>query len=79
LADKRGGELYFSTAHGPTFYFSVCLLIILNTVALILLTVMLQPIIQIHSNAFFSVLCGRNTSKTIFLKFYHINPDIFGK
>jgi len=39
MADKRGGELYFSTAQGPTFYLSVCLLIILNTVALILLTV----------------------------------------
>jgi len=39
MADKVGGELYVSTAHGPTFYFSVSLLIILNTVALILLTV----------------------------------------
>jgi len=39
MADTRGGELYFSTAHRPTFYFSVCLLIILNTVALIFLIV----------------------------------------
>jgi len=39
MADKRAGELDFSTAHGPTFYFSECLLIILNTVALALFTV----------------------------------------
>jgi len=39
MADKRGGVIYFSTAHAPTFYFSICLLIIVKTVALILLTV----------------------------------------
>jgi len=33
--DDRGGELYLSTAHGHYFCLSVCLLIILNTVALI--------------------------------------------
>ena len=41
LADF-GRELDFSTAHGPTFYFSVCLLIILKTVSLILLTVIIH-------------------------------------
>ena len=35
FSDDRGGELYFTTAHGHYFYLSVCLLIILNTVALI--------------------------------------------
>src|SRR6218665_1968059 len=35
FSDDRGGELYFFTAHGHYFCLSVCLLIILNTVALI--------------------------------------------
>jgi len=39
MVDKRGGKLYISTAHVHTFYLSVCLLIILNTIALIFLIV----------------------------------------
>ena len=39
VSQYRPMTLSLATAHGPTFYFSVYLLIILNTVELILLTV----------------------------------------
>jgi len=35
FSDDRGGKFYFSTAHGHYFCLSVCLLIILNTAALV--------------------------------------------
>jgi len=69
----RGGELYFSTEHKRYF----CLLIIFNfnTVALIFSIAISHGTAhnKFHSNRdlpVFGVLCGRNFSKPIFLKFY---------
>src|SRR6218665_2247348 len=65
FSEDRDGELYFSTAHGHYFCLPICLLIILNTVTLIFL------IVTSHGTALiFSVFCGRNFSRPIFLKFY---------
>src|SRR6218665_1571585 len=75
FSDKRGGELYLSTAHRHYFSLSVCLLIILNTVALIFSIVISHgtpgtALIKIDSNReIFSLFYGRNYSRPIFLKF----------
>ena len=69
LSDDMCGELYFPTVLGHYFCLSGCLLIILNTVALIFSIVISHgtpgtPIIKIHSNRgllIFSVFCGIDT------------------
>ena len=75
FSDDRGGELYFSTTQRHYFCLSVCLLIILSTVALIFSTVNSHGSTHnkdslIRGLLIFGVFCGRNFSRPIFLKFY---------
>ena len=81
FSDDRDGELNFSTAHRHYFCLSVCLSIILNTVALIFSIVIShgtadnKDILYNRDLLIFSVhvFCGRNVSRMIFLKFKYFS------